>query len=105
MKTVKTFILKYNVLNNDNFPKGTVVKITDDYWGGSSDKKNTGFTVTQGKLKGKKGCVVDGLEDCLLDNTRENRKAVADFKKQISNLESEIQKLKKDWDKMPTAKL
>ncbi len=57
---MKTYILKYDVYNNSDFPAGIIVTITNDYWG-KKDDSNTGFTVVEGELKGGKGCVANGL--------------------------------------------
>lgn len=100
-KKMKTYILKYDVYNFITFPKGTVVKITDDYWGGgSSDQKNTGFTVTKGKLKGQKGNVADGLNGWLLENTVENRKLLSEFKSKEKSLNISINSLNRAWNKI-----
>jgi len=101
---MKRYILKYDVYNNVDFPKGTTVIITDDYWG---DKRNdsTGFTVIKGKLKGEKGCVADGLNGWLLDDTPENKKLIKNHENEITKLENSIKRLNKKWDSLPTVKI
>lgn len=102
----KTYILKHNVYNSIEFPVGTIVKITDDYWGKRShNEPNTGFTVVKGKLKGEKGCVSEGLDGWLLDNTAQTRAILKDHKKRESDLKKQLTKLDKEWDAIKTAKL
>ena len=99
---MKKYILKLNVYNHIDFPLGTIVKITDDYFGAGGDK-NTGFTVLEGKLAGEKGCVADGLEGYLLEDTPENRKLVQNFKKKSRKLAVASEKLNTDYDNIPIA--
>lgn len=101
---MKTYILKYAVYNSIDFPAGTTVKITDDYWEGN-DNLNTGFTVVKGKLKGVKGSVANGLNVYLLDDTDKNRKMFAQFQSAIKKLEGDINLLNKKWDDVPAANL
>lgn len=100
---MKTYILKYDVYNNEDFPAGTIVTITDDYWGKGSNKENSGFTVIEGKLKGKKGCVADGLHGYLLDNTNENKKLFTEFQNESRKLKDAINVLNKKWNDLPSA--
>lgn len=101
---MKTYILKYDVINIDDlFPAGIIVKITDDYWGNTNNDKNTGFTVVSGKLKGQKGCVVNGLEGWLLENTETNRKIFKEFAENIKKLTKSLEAEEKAWEKIPTA--
>ena len=102
---MKTYILKYDVYNSLDFQKGTIVKITDDYWGSSSNDANTGFTVVKGKLKGKKGCVADGLKNHLLDDTIKNRMIFKQFEEAKKRLRVAISKINKRWDDLPVAKI
>jgi len=87
MKT-KTYILVRPVYNNLTFPVGTIVKITDDYWGkdNSDNEENTGFTVVSGKLKGERGCVVDGLDGWLLENNKTNMLLIKNYVRKVENL-------------------
>lgn len=103
-KPLKTYILKYNVYNDVTFPTGTIVSITDDYFT-SNDKKNTGFTVVSGKLKGQKGCVVDGLKKYLLENTDANKNAIKLKEKEEKKYLKCIDALNKQYNKLKTAKL
>jgi len=88
----KTFILKYPVINDIEFPAGLTVKIID--------KEN--FIVTHGKLEGKKGFVADGLNGWLLDDTIQNRKLYVEFARQRKKLQNEIILLNEQWEKIPT---
>lgn len=102
---VKTYILKYPVHNNIEFPKGTIVTITDDFWGKGGNDLNTGFTVAEGKFKGEKGCVANGLNEYLLDDNAKNRKLVEKFEGERKKLHNGITELNKKWDALPTSKL
>lgn len=101
---MKTYILKYDIHNNVRFPAGTIVKITDDYWGGN-DESNTGFTVAEGELKGKKGHVVNGLDGWLLEDTKENRKAVKNLYDKQKEIEKMQNTMREQYDNLKTAKL
>ena len=103
---MKTYILKYPVHNEHEFPIGTIVTITDDYWGNGNEELNTGFTVVEdGPMKGMKGCVADGLNGYLLENTPENHWEVRDFFSRKAELNRQIEKLNQEWDQLETAKL
>lgn len=102
---MKTYILKYTVCNNVDFPMGTIVKITDDYWGSGHNSKNTGFTVVEGKLKGQKGCVADGLKGYLIEDTSVNRSLIKGYQIATEKLEQEMDKLDKKWHSVPTVKV
>lgn len=101
---MKTYILKYDVYNNTNFPAGTIVIITDDYWG-KKDELNTGFTVMKGKLKGYQGSVANGLKEYLLDNTSENRNAFKEFQHEKKKIKADENSLNKRWNALLTAKI
>lgn len=100
---MKTYILKYEVSNHIDFPTGTIVTITDDFFGVTD--RNTSFTVVEGELKGEKGCVADGLEEWLIEDTPKNRKLVEGFLEKASHIHSLMENLEKEWDLVPTAKL
>ena len=89
----KTYILKRTVINDMIFPIGTIIEITDDYWGEKSTSpsdKNTGFTVVEGQLKGQKGCVVDGLESFIAEDTEGNMLLIKRCLESIGNLKKQI---------------
>ena len=94
---MKTYILKRPVYNSIDFPLGTIVKLLQE------DHYN--FVVVGGKLKGLKGCVADGLNGWVIDNTSKNKKALSIFVKTKKKLHSDIISLNKQWDKLPTSKL
>ena len=100
---MKTYILRLPVFNENDFPKGTIVKITDDYWGKNKSNPNTGFTVIEGELKGKKGCVADGLLGYLLDDTLENRHLIKVLQDEQENIKFLYEQLQKRWDELPKA--
>lgn len=100
-KSLKTYILKYNVHNNVTFPVGTIVSITDDYFPYCNDT-NTGFTVVSGKLKGQKGCVANGLKKYLLENTDANKNAIKLKGKEEKKHFKCIDALNKQYDKLKT---
>ena len=102
---MKTYILKYEVCNTVDFPIGTVVKITDDYWGNNTNDVNTGFTVVSGKLKGEKGYVADGLNGWLIENTITNRKLIKSLLSQSVKFQKEGNKLQKIIRGIKPAKL
>lgn len=101
---MKTYILKFDVNNTGIFPAGTVVKVTDDYWK-DGNWKNTGFTVVEGKLKGEKGCVINGLQNWLIPDTPENREKILDLIAKQKEIEKAQQSLNKEWDTLETADL
>lgn len=98
---MKTYILKYEVFNRINFPVGTIVAITDDYY--RSSNRNTSFTVVEGELKGEKGCVADGFEGWLIEDTPENRKLVEDFLTKSFHIKLLMLNLQDEWKEVPTA--
>jgi hypothetical protein len=100
-----TYILKYTVSNEDYFIAGTVVTITDDYYSDKEDNPNTGFTVAEGELKGKKGHVADGLQGWLLENTEENRKEFNAIQDESRRLQGLIDALYQRWHEIPNALL
>ncbi len=102
---MKTYILKYDVHNFINFPMGTIVTITDDYWGKGHNDSNTGFTVVNGKLKGEKGYVSNGLNGYLLDNNSENKELIKEYKVAMKKLKVVKKDLNKKIDLLPTVKL
>lgn len=102
---MKTYILKYDIYNNIDFPKGTIISITDDYWRKGHNDLNTGFTVVSGKLKGEKGCVSAGLNGYLFDNTIENKKLIKNYKSEIKMINRSLKELDKKFDSLPTVKL
>lgn len=74
-----TYILKRDVYNNETFPTGTIVK--------PINHEHYCFEVVEGKLKGKKGGIADGLNGWVCDDTKENRKCIKDYlnnKKEIN---------------------
>lgn len=93
---MKKYILKYDVYNNIDFPKGTIVKVIDPKWE---------FEVTEGKLNGKRGNIADGLNGWLLEDTPENRLLFNEFKEEERRLNKAIKKLNKNWEKLPTVKV
>lgn len=101
-KTMKIYILKYEVSNHIDFPIGTVVTITDDYFG-KGTSRNTSFTVVEGKLKGEKGYVADGLEGWLIEDNPENRKLLKKFSEKASHINSLMKNLESEWGEVPTA--
>ena len=106
MKTeTETYILRHNVNNDILFKRGTIIRITDDYWGDNLDDKNTGFTVVSGKLKGKKGYVANGLKGWLLENTKENRQKVSNYIKAKKDIQKQLDRLDRDFDLIKTAVL
>lgn len=100
---MKTYILKYPVRNSIDFPVGTIVKITDDYWGKGSNEPNTGFTVVQGKLKGQKGCVSNGLKTFLVENTKVNRGEIKGLLKEHRELDKSIERVLRKLRQMKPA--
>lgn len=102
---MKTYILKRSVYNNEDFPIGTIVTITDDYWGKGSNDKNTGFTVVEGELKGKKGCVADGLDGWIADDTEENRALIQQCIEHDENLKKQLKQNAKRIDNIPNSAL
>jgi len=96
LKNMKTYILKRDVYNNIDFPKGTVVKIIDPKWE---------FEVSEGKLKGERGNIADGLNGWLLENTPENKKLLKEYLEETKHLELSIKKLDKKWSSLPTVKV
>ncbi len=102
---MKTYILKYQVTNMHTFPIGTVVTITDDYYGAGRTSHNTSFTVVEGELKGKKGCVANGLQGWLIDDTPQNRKLIDDFIKKAEHIKILMRNLDSDLEEIPTSEL
>ena len=91
---MKTYILKDDVYNDIDFPKGTIISlINEEYYH---------FVVTKGKLKGQKGGIADGLNGWLLENTVENRNLVKQFCSEEKRLIKELETLSKNWAKIPT---
>jgi len=103
MKT-KTYILIIRVYTSFMFPVGTIIKITDDYWGKDNlnNDENTGFTVVSGKLKGKKGCVADGLDIHLIENNKVNRLLIKNYLRKREELQLKLEKLEKSLLKLKT---
>lgn len=93
---MKTYILKYDVYNNIYFPKGTIVKVIDP---------KCEFEVVEGKLKGKRGNIADGLNGWLLEDNSNNRLLFNDFISESKRLEKAIKDLDKKWGKLPTVKV
>lgn len=102
---MKTYILKRSVYNNVDFPIGTIVTITDDYWGNGNNNKNTGFTVAEGELKGEKGCVADGLDGWLVDDIEENRTLIQRYIEQEENLEKQLDQNAERIENIPNCAL
>jgi hypothetical protein len=92
---MKTYILKYDVYNSIDFPKGTIVK--------QINEKFYKFEVVEGDLKGEKGDIADGLSGWLLEDTPENRKILADFLNEKERIEAQIKDLNKRWGDLPAA--
>jgi len=86
---MKTYILKYDVYNNIDFPKGTIVKVNDWKWE---------FEVMEGKLKGEKGHIADGMNGFLLEDIIENRKLFKEFTAEQKKLEDAVNSLNKKWN-------
>jgi len=104
--TIKTYILKYRVMKGGMFPVGTVVTITDDYYGvGDKTGRNTSFTVVEGKLKGKKGCVPSGLSEFLIDDTPKNRKLTQKYLKESDRIMRLASELARSWANVPSSEL
>ena len=61
---MKTYILKTAIYNNIDFPIGTIVKVNNPKWE---------VEVVEGKLKGEKGHIADGVKGFIVDDTEENR--------------------------------
>lgn len=92
---MKKYILKYTVHNSIEFPAGTTVKLIDS--------EHYNFVVVKGKLKGKKGCVADGLNGWLFEDTTDNRKSFEQYRKTKKKIEDSLKELNKYWNKLPTA--
>jgi hypothetical protein len=92
-KNMSTYILKYNVYNSIDFPKGTIVKIIDPKWE---------FEVVKGKLKGQRGNIADGLNGWLLENTTENALLFNNFMSEEKKLHDAIRDLNERWELLPT---
>lgn len=92
---MKKYILKYPVYNNIDFPAGTTIELLNE--------EHYNFIVTEGKLKGEKGGVADGLEGWLLDDTIENRKLFKKFEDSKEKLDASRKILIKKWSALPTS--
>ena len=90
---MKTYLLKYIVRNNIDFPKGTVVKVNDWMWE---------FEVVEGQLKGEKGNLADGMDGWLLANTVVNKQILRKLEIEKKKLEDEITAISKQWDDLET---
>ena len=77
---MKNYILKYNVHNYETFPVGTIVKKVKEEF--------ACFEVVEGKMKGKKGNIADGLKGWVCDDTPKNRKLL----EECMNKEKELRK-------------
>ena len=90
---MNTYILKFDVYNDIDFPKGSIVTVIDPKWE---------FEVVEGRLKGEKGNIADGLNGWLLEDTHENRMLFKEFTAIAKKLESDIKRLDKEWESLPT---
>ena len=93
---MNTYILKFDVYNDIDFPKGSIVTVIDPKWE---------FEVVEGRLKGKKGNIADGLNGWLLEDTIENRKLFKEITLKVKKLESAIKRLDKKWRVLPTVRV
>lgn len=92
---MKTYILKYDIYNDTTFPKGTIVKVNDWQWE---------FEVTEGKLKGQKGHIADGMDGWLIENTPEMKTMVKDYFAAAKKIDLKIKELNQMWGKIKTEK-
>ena len=90
---MNTYILKFDVYNDIDFPKGSIVTVIDPKWE---------FEVVEGRLKGKRGNVADGLSGWLLEDTLENRMLFKNLISKVKQLESAVNRLDKEWESLPT---
>lgn len=102
---MKTYILKRVVYNDDEFPIGTIVTITDDYWENGNNDKNTGFTVVEGELEGKKGCVANGLDGWLADDTKANRSLIQQCIEHMKDIKNQLKRNTELIDSIPNSAL
>lgn len=93
---MNTYILKFDVYNDIDFPKGSIITIIDPKWE---------FEVVEGRLKGERGNIADGLNGWLLEDNPENRMLFKDFTTKSKKLESAIKRLDKKWRSLPTVKI
>ena len=97
MKTEKkTYLLKYPVHNGITFPIGSVVVPI-------SGERYDNFKVVSGKYKGKKGCVANGLDGWLIENTETNRLKLQMFLNKKVYYEHKIKELNQKWIKIKAA--
>ncbi len=95
-KKMKTYILKRAVYNDIDFPIGTIVKINDPKWE---------FEVVEGKLKGEKGHIADGVKGYIVDDTKENRTLIKRCFEQEKTLLKQLKQNTKQIEKIPNAVL
>jgi len=95
---MKTYILKRPVYNSVDFPMGTIVKHITEHC--------RCFEVVEGKQKGEKGDIADGLfeYDFVCDDTQENRKLIKQFQDKEDELEYQRQENYKFLDNIPSSK-
>jgi hypothetical protein len=91
---MKTYFLKYEVINSMVFPAGTIVKVIDPKWE---------FEVVEGKLKGKRGNIAEGLNGWLIENNITNKDKIETlFKKRKKILKDSIE-INKEWEAIESA--
>ena len=93
---MKTYILKFDVYNDIDFPKGSIVTVVNPKWE---------FEVVEGKLNGERGNIEDGLNGWLLEDTPENRVLFKEFTTKVKKLENDIKRLDKEWELIPTVNI
>lgn len=97
---MKTYILKYPVYNDIDYPRGTIVKLLD-----RQHTHYPSFEVVEGPLKGKIGGLADGLDGWLIEDTVENIRLLKIFENEEMELSILMDAVIKRWEDMPTVEV
>ncbi len=89
----ETYILKNDIYNHIDFPRGTIVKVNDWNWE---------FEVVKGKLKGEKGHIADGMNGHLLENNIKNKKMIKRFQDTEKKIQKDLRDLYGVMHSVPT---